>query len=216
MAIETRRQPYIWTTWITGLLSGDKHCEWSAWFRAHYQGYDKRPETPDRENALSQWKAEHAELVARHAARLRDDGWSVRVEDQNKFNYRGQAATVGGCPDVVATRDGVVTFDDAKSGKARDADFWQVGVYATLYPLVVKDLAELVIRGSVVYQDRDRPIEPRQIVEAKPLIVERIKRTAGAAEPRRTPSPSECAMCDIVGCPDRIDAGVAEADGDLF
>jgi hypothetical protein len=27
---------YIWVTWITGLMSADKQCEWAAWFRAHF------------------------------------------------------------------------------------------------------------------------------------------------------------------------------------
>src|SRR5206468_35641 len=39
-----RDVPFIWVTWISSLLSGDNHCEWAAWFRAHFE-HEKRPST---------------------------------------------------------------------------------------------------------------------------------------------------------------------------
>jgi len=39
----SRDSSYIWVTWITGLLAADKQCEWSAWFRAHFSGFEKMP-----------------------------------------------------------------------------------------------------------------------------------------------------------------------------
>ena len=213
--MERRRKVYIWPTWITGLLSGDKHCEWAAWVRAHYH-YEKRQET-GRENSLSQWKAEHAAFVTAHAENLRADGWSVRFEDQNKFNYIGKAATVGGCPDIVAVKPGLVRIDDAKTGKERDSDFWQVAVYGMLLPLVDDSISELVVWGNVIYKNRTREIMPIQILEARPMIVDRIKRTSDDTTPRRTPSGSECAFCDINGCPERIEnADGLSAEGDAF
>jgi hypothetical protein len=211
---EPRRKVYIWPTWISPLLAGDKHCEWAAWFRAHYY-YEKREET-GRENTLSQWKAEHARLVASHAEALEAEGWKVRFEDQNRFNYHGKAATVGGCPDVVAVGEGVVRIDDAKTGKPRDSDFWQVAIYGMLLPLVDESLSELVVSGNVVYKDRIRVVTPAQILESKDAIVAQIQRTASATIPLRRPSASECAFCDVASCTDRVESGIMQADGDAF
>ena len=38
-----RAFPYIWTTWLTKLLTGETSCEWAACFRAPHQGYAKQP-----------------------------------------------------------------------------------------------------------------------------------------------------------------------------
>lgn len=214
MSLEPRRKPYLWPTWISPLLSGEKHCEWAAWVKAHYN-YTKRPDT--RENSLTQWKAEHAAGVSRRAADLEADGWAVSVEDQNKFTYRGQAAAVGGCPDIVAQKMGVVRIDDVKTGKQRDSDFWQVAIYGMLLPLVDRALSELVVHAAVVYRDRVRHITPAEIVQAQPLIVTRIKQTAATMAPARRPSDSECAFCDIADCPERVETVDGKVvDGDAF
>lgn len=215
MGYEQRRKVFIWPTWISGLLSGDKHCEWAAWIRAHYF-YTKREEV-GRENTLSQWKADHARFVSEHATQLTTEGWLVRFEDQNRFSYHGKAATVGGCPDVVAIKPGVVRIDDAKTGKPRDSDYWQVAIYGMLLPLVDESISELVVYGNVVYKDRVRPVGPADIVRAQPLIVDRIKRTAADVPPPRTPSANECAFCDVADCPDRIESSESlSAEGDMF
>lgn len=215
MSLEPRRKPYIWPTWISPLLAGDKHCEWAAWVRAHYF-YDKR-ETVGRENALSQWKGEHARLVAARAAVLEEAGWSVRLEDQNRFTYRGQAADVGGCPDIVATLDGVAKIEDGKTGKPRDSDFWQTAIYGVLLPMIDETISELITIATVVYKDRTRPVTAQQILEARPTIIDQIKRTASPTEPARRPSGSECAFCDVGDCPERIlDNDGLVADGDAF
>ena len=72
-----RDNSYIWVMWITGLLSADKQCEWSAWFRAHYQDYAKTPSDFD----LATWKAAHGGMVRTRADELRTDGWAAHVED---------------------------------------------------------------------------------------------------------------------------------------
>ena len=35
---QRRDQPYIWTTWLPKLLTGENSCEWAIWFKANYQG----------------------------------------------------------------------------------------------------------------------------------------------------------------------------------
>lgn len=215
--MEQRRKPYIWPTWISGLLSGDKHCEWAAWLRAHYF-YTKREEDGDRETSLKAWKAEHARFVSLHAETLEKAGWEVRFEDQNRFNYNGKAATVGGCPDVVAIKRslGIARIDDAKTGKPRDSDAWQVAIYGALLPLCDTDLTDLVIVGNVIYKDRESEVTAQQMVEWKPIIIERVKKVASEHPPARRPSASECAFCDIAECPDRIESDILTADGDAF
>jgi PD-(D/E)XK nuclease superfamily protein len=215
--IDARRKVYIWPTWISGLLSGDKHCGWAAWLRAHYF-YTKRVD--EHENSLTQWKAEHAEDVARRAIELEDQGWRVRQEEQNKFSYYGKVATVGGCPDLVGFKEGLALIEDVKTGKERDSDFWQVAIYGMLLPLCDRELDERVVHATVVYskQRRTRAISPQHIEEAKPLIVERIKTTASAVQPARVPSVVECSLCDIEDCPDRAAPGNESltATGDVF
>ena len=66
---------YIWVTWITGLLAADKHCEWAAWFRAHFQGFAKVPSDFD----LAAWKAAHGEMVRARATELRGEGYTVQL-----------------------------------------------------------------------------------------------------------------------------------------
>ena len=31
-----RETPYIWTTWLPRLLTGENSCEWAVWFKAHH------------------------------------------------------------------------------------------------------------------------------------------------------------------------------------
>ena len=38
-----RDHPYIRTTWLPRLLTGESNCEWAIWFKAHYQGWAKLP-----------------------------------------------------------------------------------------------------------------------------------------------------------------------------
>ena len=48
--------------------------------------------------------------------RLEDDGYTVRVEKENKFWVDGACATVSGQPDLVAERHGDITVMDVKTG----------------------------------------------------------------------------------------------------
>ena len=38
---QQRDHPYIWTTWLPKLLTGESLCEWSVWFKAHYKAWSK-------------------------------------------------------------------------------------------------------------------------------------------------------------------------------
>lgn len=210
---------YIWVTWITGLMSADKQCEWAAWFRAHFQGFDRVPSDFD----LAAWKAAHGEMVRARADELRGEGYTVDAEGQ-KVTLKGKAATLGGVPDLVAVRDGEGLVVDCKSGKPRDSDAFQVLTYMLVLPLTHEACRHLSLAGEVQYRDSRLPIAPEKLTdELKGLIRATIERVGGDAEPPRVPSASECRFCDITAaaCPERVEeaaegGGSGETETDLF
>jgi PD-(D/E)XK nuclease superfamily len=200
-----RRSPFIWVTWLTPFLSGDNQCYWSLQFKAQHT-YQKH-ERDDEAVSLAQWKADHAVLVEAHADRLVTEGWRLTLEDQNAFTLRGTSATLGGKPDIVATRPDVVRVIDGKTGQRRGSDIWQVLVYMFALPLAHPVWKDVPIHGQVVY--RDGVVEvPALTGVARARIVDTIQRAARALDPTaRVPSGRECSFCDIGrdDCPDRIE-----------
>ncbi len=214
---EPRSSSYIWVTWITGLLAADKHCEWAAWFRAHYQGYAKVPSDFD----LAAWKAAHGDMVRKRAEELRAAGYGVYVEDQNKFSLKGRAATLGGVADLVAVREGDGLVIDCKSGQRRDSDAFQVLTYMLALPLTHQACRGVRLGGEVQYRDSRLAIAPEKLTgELKGLILRTIESVGGEAPLPRVPSLSECRFCDITAadCPERIEEAqrVEVVETDLF
>lgn len=201
----TRRDgPYVWVTWITGLLAADKQCEWSAWFRAHFQDFAKVPSDFN----LAAWKAAHGEMVRARAEALRADGWDVYVEDQNKFTLPGSAATLGGVADIVAVHDADGLVVDCKSGRQRDSDAMQVLTYMRVLPLTHAACKSVKLAGEVQYRETSLRIEPEQLTdELKALMRGLIERIGGDTPARKVPSFSECRFCDITSadCPERVE-----------
>jgi hypothetical protein len=222
-----RNSSYIWVTWITGLLSGDRHCLWSAWYRAHFKGYERRPTSFD----LAAWTATHAEMVRARAEALRADGYQVYVEDQNKFTLRGRAATLGGVPDLVAVRETSsggreALVVDCKSGRQRNSDFFQVLTYMLVLPLTHPALTgvgpsgvgpsgsagpsgvagssgagpagQIVLSGELQYRDMSIAIPAVKLTDdLRRQIRTMIETIGGGEEPARVPSVSECRFCDL-------------------
>ena len=54
-----RSSPYMYATWPTKYLAGDKSCLWACWFKTHYQGHEKAPSDFN----LVRWQAEHTVLL---------------------------------------------------------------------------------------------------------------------------------------------------------
>lgn len=238
-----RRQygSYIWVTWISALLSGDKHCRWAAWLKAHYN-YEKLGEDSEAAARLKKWKGEHVDLVAKRVAELRAEGWDVFVEGENKFNVRGKVATLAGGPDIVATRAAVEDQDrafalsgeiaieprtetlalveDCKSGSRRDSDYHQVVIYMTFLGNSHKQLKGKgwPLSGAVVYADGGRLAIPPEHAgpDAVARIVAQIQETGGPNPPARVPSTGECKFCDIAACPERVSEETAPIDTELF
>lgn len=223
--METRSFPYIWVSWITGLLAGDDHCEWAAWFKAHHQRYDKVVRGDGAR--LAQWQGEHATLVRQLAAEARDAGYTPYLESQNKFELRGRVAVLAGKADLVKVRlpdlvngldpgaavDAVVV--DAKTGAEKAKDIWQVFLYMRFLPLVhdvLKPFAKagkLVLHGEVAYNTGRIEFGPREITESTAgRMTTLIEKIAAATEPQRVPSAAECAYCDIgrTHCPVRVES----------
>lgn len=200
-----RDASYIWVTWITGLLAGNSYCEWAAWYRAHYSGYDKRPTDLD----LATWKAQHSEMVRTRAIALKKEGYDVYIEQQNKFSLKGRAATLGGVPDLVAIRGAESLVIDCKTGQQRDSDYFQILTYMLVLPVTHPACRRRALAGELQYRHTSLCIEPQQLTdEVKTLIRTMIERVAGNRPLPKVPSSHECRFCDIGrnDCPERIDS----------
>jgi hypothetical protein len=200
MGTTTRRQglPFVWPTWLTGLLSGDKQCTWASWYRAHFK-YEKRP---DESFDFAAWSAAHQRLVNKRHAELEADGWTVTVEGQNDFRLKGQTALLSGKPDLVAVRGGEKKVIDCKTGKPRKSDWWQVLIYMTAIPRSRQDLSGLA--GEVCYEDRRIDIQPEELTgERQDAIFALLRRLGSDERPRHVPSRFECQFCDVADCTER-------------
>jgi PD-(D/E)XK nuclease superfamily protein len=213
-------KPYIWPTWITGLVSGEKHCQWAAWFKAHYH-YVKRAD--ENSGQLDKWSVDHTEMLKAEVDRLRKLGVVVKIEEQNKFTYRGKVALVGGKPDIAAYVDDVdtaeVTIVDCKSGRDRVSDMVQVCIYMLLAPSQIDIMEGRTVKGCIVYRNRPNTmLTMKQAESMREPITNQIRRTAADFVPSRTPSESECRYCDILGCPERATQTleVEPEEGDAF
>jgi len=207
-----RTEPYIWVTWITGLLAGDKHCEWAAWFRANHQDFPKLP----RDTNLAVWKAEHGEMLrARVEALKADPQWTVYVENQNKFTIHGKSAVLAGQADIVTISKDQALVIDCKTGQPRDSDIFQVLVYMLVLPFAHPACLGQTMTGELQYKGSSVVIPPQRLTpDVKALIRSTIQRVSGE-EPRKTPSFDECQYCDLAGCPERMeqDARMVVAEG---
>ena len=93
--------PFIWVTWLSRLMAGERHCQWASWFRCHYE-WKKVPSGCD----LARWTADHAELLRSRRAALEAQGFTVYTEAQNSFTLTGaMGIEVSGKPDIVAIKD---------------------------------------------------------------------------------------------------------------
>jgi hypothetical protein len=212
-----RDTPYVWTTWITKLIAGEVHCEWAAWFRAHYT-YDKIPSTFNS----AKWTAEHAAMVREQTTGWRADGYSVFVEEQNAFKLPGKSGvTLAGKPDLIALREETVYIIDCKTGLPRHADQIQVLIYMLVLPYVRPAWKHRTLSGRVQYrQDTVDISAPGVDAQFRTLFRRTMAQVSGTAALPRVPSYAECRFCDITrhDCPQRIEVPPLEIEPehDLF
>lgn len=194
--------PFIWVTHLTGLLSGDKHCQWAAWFKAH-MNYVKLASDFD----APKWREQHNRAVREHVTELKQAKWTVQVETQNAFKVTGSSAVVSGKSDIVAYREQDVLIVDIKTGEERDEHLWQVLIYMHLLPMAWPELHTLNVRGEIKYNTRSRPITASELtLQRRQAINAAIREAAFDMPPERTPSAQECKWCNIGpdDCPERV------------
>ena len=83
-----------------GLLAGESSCEWSAWFRAHYQDWARAPSDFNSTQRMLDYTA----LVNQARESWERLGYEVFTENQNSFRLRGRSGTVAGKPDLIAVK----------------------------------------------------------------------------------------------------------------
>ena len=210
MADMKRRRPYVYTTWLTKLLSGEAKCKYAAWYKSVFK-YEKRSDDfPDRDA----WIAKHDAIVNRREEELIRLGWTTKKEDDAEFVLRGNAADLAGKPDLVAMRGETALVIDAKSGKPKKADHWQVLIYCFALPLTW--LQGFKLAGEV---ERNEPGE-REAVRTfttveRDAIVALVKQSTAPEAPAASPGPQECRYCDVLNCEFRYKKPTGDV-GDLW
>ena len=206
---QPRAAPYVWVTWLSKLLVGDDSCVWSSWFKAHYQKFRKNEQSSSLD--LLTWKMAHTRLLRQISDRLRSDGHTMTMEDQNFFRLQGRSgATLAGKPDVIATApDGNVTVYDAKTGSQKASDAAQVMIY--LYALQRDHRYQgRSLEGRLVYGDGAEVRVPGSSLNGAFIedLHDLLYRVTGREPAERVPSSRECAWCPLTSddCPDRVES----------
>lgn len=222
MPTELRDEPYAWVTWLSRIMSGDDSCQWARWFKIHHKNYPKPPSDFDTVG----WLVKHTRLLNDEAGKYEAKDWAVTLEDQNAFKldwYLSGGITkviLSGKPDLIARRGKQVLIVDAKTGKPKISDRFQVLFYMMFQefdywggflkpddPEMIMSLPE--ISGVIVYSDHEEPIPNSMLNEDfRETLAYWLDIVAGDDPPRRVPSKSECNFCDITkaDCPERIEA----------
>ncbi len=211
-----RSNPFIWVSWLSKLMAGEKQCEWASWFRAHYI-WGKLPSGLD----VAKWTANHAQLLRARRTALEAEGFTVYTEDQNSFTLQGKTGIeVSGKPDIVAIRDKEAYVEDCKTGSPRHSDHFQVLVYMLSLPYVKGPWKGLKLNGRIVYSDTVVDVPSSKIdTDLKGLFRQTVLAIGGKEHAPRIPSWGECRYCDIskADCPQRIESHAeAVTDHDLF
>lgn len=205
MAELRRSGPYIWVTWLTDLLVGQRSCEWATWFRAQHESWswDKAPSTFN----LATWQMQHTARLNEVRDELEADGMTVSTESQNGFALRGRSAVLGGKPDLVAISDSRATVLDVKTGPPSSAHGVQVMIYMYALPRALPQYRGVTFDGRLVYNDHEIEVAAAAIDDK---FVENLGRLIGrvsdaGAPARKVPSVMECGRCPIThaDCPER-------------
>ncbi len=197
-----RRSPYIWPTWLTKLIAGEEKCWYKSWWKATRK-YTKK-EDPARADFFREWTAKHDGLTNRRVARMKKDGWVCKVEDEGEFNLQGKTATLAGKPDIVGIRDGRGLVVDAKAGKQRESDHWQVLIYKFALPLSWFP-PKIPLDGEIQYKNEAVAVRKLGAGEVEE-ITGAIRRVSNLeTPPDAIPSTFECGRCDVAACKSRLE-----------
>ena len=205
-----RTSPYMYVTWIPRYLTGDKSCLFAAWFKANHQGYAKMPSDFD----AARWNMEHTDLMNELVEELEERGCEIFIEHQNSFRVESarSGAVTGGKPDMIAVYpEGRKVIYDAKTGQESASHIVQVQLYMYLLPRSqIKRWRDKKFEGAVVYADgSERRISADSVDDAfVSRVAEFMRKMTSDMPPRRVPSFSECAFCELTkaDCSDRMDS----------
>ena len=195
-----RNRPSVWAKNLAKFLSGDDHCWYKLWLQSMYR-IDKVPQTPEDTARMRGHMARHEAIATRRAEELRAQGYVVKTEDDTAFKVEGRSADLTGKCDIVAMKDGQALVVDAKGGKPRDSDHWQVRVY--LWALPRTWLQGHDLRGEVQYATEAVPVRGLEPGDAT-AIGEAMRRTTSPEAPAPIPSKWECAFCPVANCDRRF------------
>ena len=122
----------------------------------------------------------------------------VTTEGETSFTLRGNAATLGGKPDLIALRDDLAVIIDAKTGKPSPSHTVQVMLYQYAVPRAMEQYKGLNFSGQVAYANHcvDIPADEvnEDFVKSMRSLVQRLGAETAA---RKIPSAGECRFCDI-------------------
>lgn len=205
----TGKKPYFTAKAVAALLAGDNQCHAALWIKSRYWT-QKRPSDFN----FAEWQRQHGELVSKRKAELEAEGWTVSIENENKFELEGVHARISGKPDLVAVKrwkpwrpqPNQVLVSDAKTGQQRGTDLHQVLVYMACLPLDDADrFGNTELSGEVVYSGGVAEVPASELtVERKAAIWAKLRELSREQAFPTTPSANECSFCDIAECSDRI------------
>ena len=147
---DVRQFPYIWTTWLPRLLTGENSCEWAIWFKAHHQNWAKVPSDFNQ----AEWMLNHTSLLNEKKSQWEARRQKVYVEGQNSFRLRGQSATLAGRPDLIVVRGNDALIIDVKAGREQPAHVVQIMIYMYALPRALPQYQHGKLAGEIVYPTR--------------------------------------------------------------
>ncbi len=202
---KTRSGLYVHVTWLAKIMSGDTTCQWSTWFKAHYD-YTRKSSGFD----LPAWLADHtrfADEIARERLAL---GEKCFRESQNNVRVKRKSGlVVSGRPDLVTidNKDHYKVYD-VKTGSQRQSDVIQLMLYILLLPMCPQ-CSGRVLDGCLIYESGERIEIPSSAIDTKfkDNVTYFLGLLESSEEPPKVPHPYECRFCDIgiQDCPDRME-----------
>ena len=202
---QRRENPYIWTTSLPRLLTGERSCEWAIWVKARHQGWNRKPSDFNQ----ADWLARHTELLNEHRDRWIQSGYEVRVENQNAFQVRGHSAILAGKPDLLVLNKDRILIIDFKTGQELPWHKFQVMTYMYALPKALPEYRDFKFAGEIVYNDRTERVPQCGLDQGFVRnLGSLIRRIAAPEPPLRVPRAQECRFCDITleDCLERIES----------
>jgi len=205
---------FVWVTWLSGIMSGERSCVWGPWFRTNYTDYAKVPSDFNE----AQWMLDHTRLLTDLVGEREKLGEQVQIQGQNRFRYEHPPGlVVAGMPDLVGIAGRRATVYDAKTGQPHPSHQIQVMLYMYFLPQCMAAYRGMQLEGCVVYGDHRLPIPASAINNAFAENVFRFLDMLDADAPaRRVSSEMECGFCDITSadCPERMEVSLTGLLGD--